>query len=90
MQRDIKEVVGMLMRIIGGGETTREEVENLMFDAEGDLGVAANEAFLKLMEFAYDRDERRKDPARDAVMRGELQRALDEVVRTADRQAPRP
>ena len=72
MQRDIKEVVGVLMRVIGGGEIVREEVEDLMFDADGDLGVAVNEAFLKLMEFAYDCDERSKDPARDASMRAEL------------------
>ena len=84
MQRDIKEVVGMLMRVIGGGETTREEVENLMFDAEGDLGVAVNEAFLKLMEFAYDHDERSEDPARDMAVRTELRRALDDIVRLAD------
>ena len=84
MQGDIKEVVGVLMRVIGGGETTRDEVENLMFDADGDLGIAVNEGFLKLMEFAYDRDARMKDVARDSVMRAELQLALDEIVRLAD------
>jgi len=90
MQRDIKEVIGVLMRVIGGGEATREEVEELTFDADGDLRTATNEAFLKLMEFAYDRDERSKDAARDTAMRRELQAVLDELVRTADRQPPRP
>ncbi len=92
MQRDVKEVVGVLMRVLGGGETTREEVENLTFDADGELDAAVNEAFLKLMEFAYDRDERMKDSARDAAMRVELQAALDEIVRLADApgSGPRP
>ena len=33
MERDIKEVIGVMMRVIGGGETTCDEVENLMFEA---------------------------------------------------------
>jgi hypothetical protein len=83
VERDIKEVIGVMMRVIGGGETTCNEVENLMFEASGDLQIAVNEGFLKLLEFAYDRDERLKDKERDETMRAELQPALDEIVRLA-------
>ena len=86
MQGDIKEVVGVLMRCVGGGETTHEEVEELMFDADGALGMAVNGGFLALMEFAFDRDERMRDPAKDAAMRADLQHALDEIVRLAEAQ----
>lgn len=86
MQGDIKEVVGVLMRCVGGGETTYEEVEELMFDADGELDIAVSGGFLTLMEFAFDRDERMKDPAKDAAMRVDLQHALDAIVRAAEAQ----
>ncbi|MBV8837570.1 MAG: hypothetical protein JO000_13595 [Alphaproteobacteria bacterium] len=85
MDRDIKEVLGVLMRVAGGGETTREEVESLAFDADGALGVAVNGGFLKLMEFTFDRDKRLQDPGLDKAMRAELERALHEIARIAAR-----
>ena len=86
VDRDIKEIVGVLMRVVGGGETTREEVESLAFDADGELGVAVNAAFLKLMEFAFDRDKRLQDQELDQAMRADLGRALHEIARIADRE----
>jgi len=73
VEGDIKEIVGALMRVLGGGEIRREEVEDLAFDADGDLLQALNEAYLRLLEFAHDRD-----------MRARLEEALNEIVRLAD------
>ena len=50
MEGDIKEVIGVLMRVLDGGEISRSEVEDLAFEATGDLQAALNEAFIKLFE----------------------------------------
>src|SRR5262249_16125606 len=42
--RDIKEMIGILMRIIGQGETSEREVLDLDFDAVGELADTLNEA----------------------------------------------
>ena len=47
------------------------------------LAAALNEAFIKLQEFAYDRDLRQSDPARDRAMRAELQGCLDRIVQAS-------
>jgi hypothetical protein len=85
MEGDIKEVIGTLMRVIDGGEVSRAEVEDLSFaTALDDLQVALNDAFLKLMEFAYDQEARRADLKLDAEMRAALQTCLTEIVRLTD------
>ena len=56
------------------------ELNDLDFEAEGELAAAVNEAFIKLQEFAYDRDLRQSDPARDRAMRAELQACLARIV----------
>lgn len=84
MERDVKEVVGVLMRVLGGGETSREEVEDLAFEAAGELQVALNEAYVTLLEFAFDRETRVKDRNLDGEMRRALQHCLDEIVRRSD------
>jgi len=38
------------------------ELNDLEFEADGKLEIALNAAFIKLQEFAYDRDLRRSDP----------------------------
>ena len=84
MEGDIKEIVGALMRVLGGGEIRREEVEDLAFDADGDLLQALNEAYLRLLEFAHDRDVRWIDLQHDRDIRARLEEALNEIVRLAD------
>ena len=37
MMQDIKEVIGLLMRALGGGEVTQAEVLDLDFEADGEL-----------------------------------------------------
>ena len=78
MKADIKEIIGALMRVIDGGEISRLEVEDLSFDeADDELGAALNEAYLRLLEFAYDHQARMQDPGLDARTRSALQESLD-------------
>jgi hypothetical protein len=64
-ERDIKDVIGILMRVLGGGEVLPSELEDLVFEADGEIEAALSAAFIRLQEFAYDRDLRRNDPALD-------------------------
>jgi hypothetical protein len=43
----------------------------------GKLATALDAAFIKLQEFAYDRNLRRNDPAFDRAMRDKLNRCLE-------------
>ena len=84
MEGDIKEVVGALMRVLGGDEISREEVEDLEFEATDELLAALNDAYIKLLEFSFDRDARLSDGKLDADMRAGLQQSLDKIVRLSD------
>ena len=82
--RDIKEIVGVLMRVVGGDEISLGEVMDLSFDAEGDLQEAANDAYIRLLQFAHDREERLGEPLRDQARRHELARCLERIVNAAN------
>jgi hypothetical protein len=84
MERDVKEVIGALMRVLGGDEISREEVEELAFEASGDLQAALNEAYIKLLEFAFDREARLKNERVDDEMRAGLEQSLNKIVRLSD------
>jgi len=84
MERDIKEVIGCLMRALDGGEISHEELDDLTFKADGELETALNEAYVKLREFANDRDVRLNDLQRDRNMRSELGRCLNNIVKACD------
>jgi len=84
MERDVKEVIGLLMRVIDGVEPTEDEIANLTFDASGDLETAVNEAYIQLLEFAHDREFRATDGERDRRMRLELERSLRKIAQLAD------
>jgi hypothetical protein len=86
MARDVKEVVGLLMRVLGGEDITQVDVEDLGFEGEGDVQAALNDAYIKLLEFVQDRDARRSDRAADGAMREGLQRCLDRIVAACDRE----
>jgi hypothetical protein len=77
---DVKDVVGTLMRVLGGGEVAPEELQDIGFEAEGELETILNEAWVKLREFANDRELRAQDPERDRAMRAGLQESLDRIV----------
>jgi hypothetical protein len=86
VEQDVKEVVGTLMHVIDGGEISPEEAEELTFDARGRLGAALNDAFIKLLEFAHDRDARSRDRNLDSAMRETLRECLEAVVQVAGQQ----
>ena len=86
MEGDLKEVIGALMRVLDGGEISREEVEDLAFEATGELQTALNQAYLTLLEFAYDCDAGLNDRKRSDQMRAALQQCLDEIIRCSDPQ----
>ena len=85
--RDVKEVVGVLMRVLDGEEVTQAEVEELGFEGEGDVQAALNDAYVKLLQFVHDRDRRRNDAAADGAMRQSLQACLDKIVAACDQEA---
>ena len=58
MARDVKDVIGVLMRVIDGGEVSQGELADLGFDAEGEVQAILNEAYIRLLEFAHDRTAR--------------------------------
>lgn len=78
------------MRVLDGGEVTRDEIVDLSFDAGGELRAALNEAYIKLLEFACDRDLRLADRSTDRAMRAALQACLDRIVSAYDRDTLRP
>jgi hypothetical protein len=84
MEGDFKEIIGALMRVLGGGTISRAEVEDLTFDASCALQVALIEAYITLLEFAHDCEAGSQDQARAEHMRVELQRRLDNIVRCSD------
>ena len=86
LHRDVKEVIGALMRVLDGAEISESELADLGFEAEGELATAVEEACLRLGEFAEALDVRRGDPDTDRRMRAELQTCLDAIVDICDRQ----
>jgi hypothetical protein len=83
MERDLKEVVGTLMLALSGARISRGEAADLAFEADGDLMAALNEAYITLLEYAYDCDAGVRKPLRPE-MRSKLQHSLDEIVRLSD------
>jgi hypothetical protein len=84
-QRDLKDVIGTLMRVLDGGEVTEDELKDVGFEAEGDLETLLNEAWVKLREFARDRELRANDPQLDSGQRVGLQDSLDRIVKACSR-----
>lgn len=83
MERDIKDVIGVLMRVLDGGEVSHQELDELEFEADGELETALNGAYVKLREFADDRDLRLANHELDRRARLELQACLDTIVNAA-------
>ena len=88
MDRDIKDVIGILMWVLGGDEVLHEELDDLAFEADGELETALNEAYVKMREFANDRDLRLNDPKTDRSMRSQLQDCLDNIVKASSAASP--
>lgn len=86
MARDVKEVIGVLMRVLDGEEIMQADVEDLGFEGEGEVQAALNAAYIKLLEFVHDRDARQRDRALDRRMRESLQACLDQITVACDRE----
>jgi hypothetical protein len=74
---DLKEIVGTLMKALAGEMISRADVEDLYFDADGELRIALNEAYAKLLEYAHDCEEGVEG---QHALRGELQQCLNRIV----------
>jgi hypothetical protein len=77
---DVKELVGTIMRVLDHAEITEVDVLDLGFEADGDAMDAANDAYIKLLEFVHDRDLRLADPDLDRQQRALLQDALNRIA----------
>lgn len=75
------------MRVLDGGEVSQAELTDLSYDAEGELQTALTEAYIKLLEFAHDRDLRSRDQGADRAMRTQLKACLDRIVEVCDRES---
>ena len=82
--RDVKEMVGLLMRALDHAEIAEEEVLNLEFEADDELLAALNEAYVHLREFVRDRDLRHADRELDQKECEALQDSLNKIVQLCE------
>jgi len=82
--QDVKELIGIIMRVLDHAEIDQAEVLDLDFEAEGELGAVLNDAYIKLLEFVHDRDLRHAKPDLDAKERAVLQESLNKIVQLCD------
>jgi len=82
--RDVKELIGVIMRVLDHAEITEGEVRDLAFEADGELLEALNDAYIKLLEFVHDRALRERDTALDDQERASLRDALNRIVKLSD------
>ena len=90
MHRYQKEIVGVLMRVLNGGEVSIAELAELSFLAESELRAALIEAHVYLLEFAHHRDLRSRDASADRAMRAELEVCLERIAEICERGSPAP
>jgi hypothetical protein len=84
--QDVKDLIGVIMRVLDHAEIAEAEVLDLQFEAEGELQVVLNDAYIKLLEFLHDRELRRADPDLDRTERAALQDALNRIIGVYDAQ----
>ena len=82
--RDVKEMVGLLMRALDHAEITGAEVLDLGFEADGELLAVLNEAYVHLREFVRDRDLRLSDRELDQKECEALQDSLNKIVQLCE------
>jgi hypothetical protein len=82
--QDVKELIGIIMRVNDRADIAEAEVLDLDFEAEGEMLDALNDAYIKLLEFAHDCDLRRANPDLDRCERSDLQGALSRIVQLYD------
>jgi hypothetical protein len=82
--RNVKDVIGLIMRVLDGAEISKDDVLDLELEADVELSAALNEAYMKLLEFAYDRERRINDRQFGQRARAVLQDVLNDIVRLGD------
>jgi hypothetical protein len=82
--QDVKEMIGIIMRVLDHAEIDEAEVLDLDFEAEGELRAALNDAYIQLLEFVHDRDLRQASPELDIKERAVLQDSLNKIVQLCD------
>ena len=82
--QDVKELIGIIMRVLDHAEVAEAEVLDLDFEAEGQLLAALNDAYIKLLEFVHDRELRRANPELDRNERSVLRESLNKIVQLCD------
>jgi hypothetical protein len=79
--RDVKELVGLLMRALDGQAVTPAAVMDCAFEADGELLEALNKAYIKLLQYAHDCEAQETDRVSEASERHrELQASLDRII----------
>jgi hypothetical protein len=82
--RNVKDVIGVIMRVLDGAEFSKTMCSTLSSEAEGELLAALNDGYIKLLELAHDHEQRLGDHHLDARERATLHHVLNEVVRLSD------
>jgi hypothetical protein len=82
--QDVKELIGIVMRILDNAEITEADILDLDFEAEDELLAALNDTYIKLLEFVHDRDLRRASPDLDRKGRAVLRDSLNKIVKLCD------
>jgi hypothetical protein len=82
--QDVKELIGIIMRVLDHAEIAEAEVLDLEFEAEGELLAALNNAYIKLLEFVHDRELRHTSPDLDRKELSGLQESLNKIVQLCD------
>jgi len=83
--RNVKDVIGAIMRVLDGAELSQDDILALEFEADGELLAALNNAYIKLLEFAHDRERRLEDRHLDDSERAALQHIMNDIVRLSDK-----
>lgn len=73
-------------RAVNGGVLSADEVENIAWEAKGELDKFARHVWIELMQFCFDSDIRESDPEYDAGKRRKLKWYLDELVQLEGKQ----
>jgi hypothetical protein len=84
VMRDVKDVIGVIMRVLDGAEISEDDVLDLEFEADGELLAVLNEAYINLLEFVHDRDRRLNDSQLDQRARATLREVLGRIVHLSD------
>ena len=82
--QDVKELIGLIMRVLDHAEIAEAEVLDLAFEADGEMLDALNDAYIKLLEWVHDRALRHENPDLDRRERACPQDSLNNIVQLSD------